>query len=117
MTLKKKTKKTKVDGLGPEDVKKIRAAIRLVWQRSSYARKLCVERATHKDGFPRCELCKKKVPKIFVDHIEVVGDLDDGFIPRLWCPSSGLQALCKVCHQKKTNEERRTAKEKVKVGF
>jgi hypothetical protein len=106
----RKPKKQKVDGLGPEDIKKIRSAIRLVWQRSSYARKLCVTRSTHKDGFPRCEKCKGKVPKIYVDHIEPVGDLDDGFIPRLWCSSDRLQALCKKCHDEKTKLERQSKK-------
>jgi len=114
----KKQKPEKMDGgLGPKEIQKVRAANRLVWQRNSYARKLCIKRATHEDGFPRCEACKAKVPKIFVDHIETVGDLDAGFLSRLWCASSGLQALCGKCHGKKTSEERRLAREKAKVGF
>lgn len=98
---------TKIDGLGPKDVEKIRGAIRKVWH-WCYAKKLATARATsHKDGFPRCESCNRKAPKIFIDHIVPVGSLDEGFIKRLFCSSEGLQALCKACHQAKTNEERR----------
>jgi hypothetical protein len=100
----------KVDGLGPNDVAKLRAACRQVWHRS-HVRKLAAQRAVGDDGFPVCELCKETVPKVFIDHIERVGDMDGGFIQRLFCPSSGLQALCKTCHQKKTNAERKMKKE------
>lgn len=113
---KKKTKKMvqKVDGLGPYEIKKIRAAIRQVWHRSR-ARKLCVDRSRGRGDFHYCERCEKRAPKIFVDHIEKVGDVDGGFIERLFCPSSGLQALCKKCHDAKTKEERRLAK--IAEGF
>lgn len=108
---KKKAKKTAkkqteiVDGLSPKDIEKIRRAIRQVWSWST-PRKLCIKRATHKDGFPRCEACKKKVPKIYPDHIEPVGNVDSGFIARLFVPSIQLQALCKKCHDQKTRAER-----------
>lgn len=102
----KKQKPQKVDnGLGEQDVKRIRTALRRVWG-WNYSRKICVERAIGKDGFPRCEQCRKKVPKVFPDHIEKVGDVDAGFIFRLFVPSNRLQALCKKCHDAKTRHER-----------
>lgn len=96
----------KIDGLSPKDVEKIRRAIRQVWS-WSWPRKLCIKRATGKDGFPRCEKCKRKVPKVYPDHITPVGDVDAGFISRLFCSSKKLQALCKKCHDRKTREERK----------
>jgi hypothetical protein len=104
-----KKKIEKVDGLSPYDVKKIRSAIRQVWQRS-HVRKLCVNRCIGVGGFSYCEQCKKRAPHIHIDHKVRVGDVDAGFIARLFCPSSGLQGLCKECHRVKTNAERRQAK-------
>lgn len=101
----KKTKPEKVDGLSPENIKMIRIAIRQVWS-WSHPRKLCLARAVGKDGFSRCEECKQRVPKVYADHIINVGDVDGGFIARLFCPSSGLQALCKKCHDAKTKAEK-----------
>jgi hypothetical protein len=100
-----KPKVPKVDGLGPKDVAKIRSAIRQVWHRS-HPRKLAQQRAVGKDGFFRCEGCKKKTPKVCIDHKIAVGDVDGGFLKRLFCPSKDLQALCVSCHNKKTKQER-----------
>lgn len=106
----KKKKPEKVDGLGPEDKKKLRTAIRQVWS-WSHARRLCVSRATDKStGFATCEGCFAIVAKIYPDHIKPVGELTEGFIERMFCPSSGLQALCKVCHGKKTRQENKAGK-------
>lgn len=102
----KKAKAEKVDGLGPDDIKKIRSAIRQVWH-WSHAKKLVVKRCTKADGFPYCETCKKRCPKIFVDHIKQVGDVDGGFIYRLFVPSKQMQGLCKKCHNLKTKDERK----------
>lgn len=102
---KKKIKVEKVDGLSAADVAKIRTAIRQVWH-WSYPRKLCAARCVGKGGFSYCEKCKKKVPKVFIDHIENVGDVDGGFIKRLFTPSKNLQGLCHDCHKIKTAEER-----------
>lgn len=101
----KRQKLAKTDGLGPYEIKKIREAIRLVWHRS-HARKLVVVRCTRKDGFEYCEKCKQKTPHLKIDHIEKVGDVDEGFIKRLFIPSKGLQGLCKACHDLKTSIER-----------
>ena len=50
-----------------------------------------------------------------VDHIVSCGSLRSfedlpGFTERLLCETSGLQVVCKKCHQKKTNEEREQRK-------
>lgn len=105
----KRVKIEKTDGLGPLETKKIRAALRLVWHRS-YARKLVVGRCMGFDGFPRCEKCGKKTAQLKIDHIQTVGGVDSGFLNRLFCPSSGLQGLCKACHDGKTREERKAAR-------
>lgn len=104
---RKKLEKT--DGLGPLEIKKIRTALRLVWHRS-FARSLVVERCLDSKGFPRCEKCNCRTPALKVDHVEKVGDVDSGFIERLFAPSMFLQGLCKKCHDEKTKEERRKAK-------
>lgn len=109
---KEKLAERRVDGLGPHLVAKIRSALRVVWQRSE-ARKLCVKRVTLPDGYYLCEAPKCEgivYPKVYIDHIETVGDLDEGYLERLFCPSSGLQALCKKCHDKKTRAERAAKK-------
>jgi hypothetical protein len=100
-----KKKIARTDGLGPFEVKKIRSAIRLVWHRS-HARRLVVLRCTGKDGFTYCEKCKKRTPQLKIDHIEAVGEVNGGFIKRLFCPSKKLQGICKTCHDSKTREER-----------
>lgn len=101
----KKTKE-KVDGLSRNDIAKIRIAIRKVWQ-WSHPRRLAIKRATLDNDYFACEGCGEIVPKIYVDHIVQVGDVDAGFIGRLFCSSSGLQAICKKCHAVKTKEERK----------
>jgi len=101
----KKKKLTKTDGLGPYEIKRIRSAIRQVWSQC-YARLLVIKRCTKEDGFSYCEICKKITPKLKVDHIEPVGDVRDGFITRLFCPSTRLQGLCNECHKIKTKNER-----------
>jgi len=50
-----------------------------------------------------------------VDHIVSCGSLRSfedlpGFTERLLCEASGLQIVCKACHQAKTNEEREQRK-------
>ena len=108
---KEKRKERQFDGLGPFMIQKIRNAIRQLWMRSSPARKIVVKRSELKGGYSRCEKCKKKVPKVYIDHKVRVGDLDNRFLNRLFCPSNGLQALCKICHDKKTAIEKKSQKE------
>jgi len=105
---KKSAKKLKLkghDGLGPLEKKKIRTALRLVWHRS-FPRKEAVKRAALPGDYFRCEKCKTKVPKICVDHIVPCGEVNSGFIKRLFCSSKGLQCLCKKCHLIKTRKDR-----------
>jgi len=116
--VKKRKKKVveKVDGLSPKDISRIRTAVREVWYWST-PRKLAIARAIGKDGFPRCDGCRKKVPKTYVDHLVNVGKVDGGFIKRMFVPSSGLQNLCKRCHDKKTREERAALKRDKYLDF
>lgn len=113
---KKKIKLTATDGLGPYEIKKIRNALRQVWHRSK-ARRLCVERCIGADKFFYCEHkdCKKKTPQIKIDHIKKVGEVDGGFIERLFVPSNKLQGLCKPCHDAKTKKENADAKKTKKI--
>lgn len=105
-----KKQKIRIDGLGPDDLKRIHKAIRQVWC-WSHPWRLAKKRAMHKDGFPRCEKCKKKVPKVSVDHIQPVGEVGGPeYIQRLFVPSDLLQCLCKKCHDVKTREERSKTK-------
>jgi hypothetical protein len=113
----KKEKPKQVDGeLSRKDIQRLRQAIRKVWS-WSYARKVCIARATDTDGFGHCEKCKQKVPKVYADHIKKVGLVDEGFITRMWCSSKELQALCKKCHDKKTRDERKEDKELEEMLF
>lgn len=101
-----KRAKERIDGLGPDDKKKIRAAIRQVWAWST-PRRLTVKRAARPNDFWFCEGCERVVPKITVDHIHPVGEVDGPeYITKMWCPSSQLRALCNPCHKAKTKAER-----------
>lgn len=105
----KRGKLKPTDGLGPKEIKRIRAALRDVW-RYSHARKLVEKRCTDSGGYKRCEKCKKRTPSFKVDHITPCGDVDEGYIKRLFIPSKYLMGLCSKCHQIKTNEERKRLK-------
>jgi len=111
--MKRKAKAERIDGLSPDDIEKIRRAIRQVWSWST-PRRLCIARCTDAEGFPFCEQCGERCPKIFVDHIARVGDVDSGFIARLFTPSKNLQGLCKKCHAKKTNQENKLKRDQKK---
>lgn len=108
---KRKTAAEKIDGLGPDDLQKIHKAVRQVWS-WSHPWRLVKKRCTHEDGFMRCENKKceskgKPVPKVFVDHIDPVGEIGGpDYIKRMWTPSINLQGLCKKCHDAKTKAER-----------
>lgn len=108
---KRKVATAKVDGLGPKDLKRIRSALRDVW-RWNHARQLVLKRCLIAGGFSRCEnkKCKKKCPKVFVDHISPCGDVrEPGYILRMFIPSRQLQGLCQKCHTAKTKQEREDA--------
>lgn len=106
MKRKRKEKKEKVDGLGPDDLKRIHSAVRKVWA-WSHPRRLAIKRAVDKKGFSFCEDCLQRVPKVTIDHIDPVGEVGGkDYIKKMWCPSTKLMALCNPCHRKKTNAER-----------
>lgn len=109
-----KKKVEKMDGYGPRERQQVTSAIRQVWQRSR-ARQLVIKRCTDGEGYPVCEQCKQRCPKIQVDHIEPLGTIDsDRYIPRLFCSSVQMRGLCKKCHAPKTKaeaKERRRKKE------
>lgn len=93
-------------GLSAKQIKQLRSAIRQVWSWSP-ARKICIARATDAKGFGHCEICKKKVPKLFADHLKACGGvLAPDYLPRMFGSSKTLQAICKKCHDRKTREER-----------
>lgn len=103
---KKISRKTveKIDGLGPQDIKKIITALRKVWS-WSYARRLVIQRCTGRGGFSYCEGCKKRTPKVFVDHTDAVGAFGPDFVNRLFVPSNQMKGLCKECHKEKTKKD------------
>ncbi len=111
---KKKEILPKVDGLGPKEIKQIRTALRQVWS-WSYSRRLVVARCLLPNGFSKCEKCKEVVAKIFVDHKKQVGDVDEGFIKRLFVASRYMWGLCKKCHDPKTRAERKAKRDKIKA--
>lgn len=87
-----------------EDVRKIKRALRQVWA-WSHARRLVVKRCDLGGGYARCEKCRKRAPKIHVDHITPVGTFNDGYVRRLFVPSDKLQGLCQKCHKVKTKAD------------
>jgi 5-methylcytosine-specific restriction endonuclease McrA len=111
------------------------SAIKKVWHRHprrlQVLQRVRIERQEFKkDGMPRarpsifykCDECgalakgqrSKSHPQIHVDHIDPVVPLTgydnltwDGYIKRLFCDPSNLQAICNICHDQKTANERR----------
>lgn len=58
-------------------------------------------------SFYECELCKGEFDNLEVDHIDEVGSFTGNFndyIERMYCPLKNLQALCSICHQRKTSK-------------
>jgi len=105
-----KKKVEKIDGISQKDRTRIRAALRHVW-RYSHPWKLVTQRCLLPDGFSKCEKCKKKCPKVFVDHIQYIGEVDDGVISRMFVSSKKMQGLCKKCHDAKTKIDRKKMKQ------
>jgi 5-methylcytosine-specific restriction endonuclease McrA len=63
----------------------------------------------------QCKECSQWFPdkKINVDHIIPAGTLRcandlPGFVERLFCEVDNLQVLCETCHNKKTQDEKRS---------
>ena len=99
---------------------KLRSAIRLIWSRSA-ERRTILKQAIYKvhidDTHPietvfDCPICKKVWPVQMaeVDHEPPIGTLeswkDTGkFIEKMFFGPQ--RAICKLCHRKKTTEQRR----------
>lgn len=102
----------------------IRSALRRAWLRSpERTEALLGARREYKGDNVRqkweyqCNKCRKWFiqKEVSVDHIIPCGTFlkhEDWstFGPALFCDSSGLQVLCKTCHNAKTKEERKNAK-------
>lgn len=109
----KKVKPKKIDGFSPDDARKIRTALRQVWS-WSHPRRLVIKRCLIEGTeYSRCEGCKQKCAKIHVDHLQNVGEVDEGFIKRLFVSSAQMQGLCSECHREKTNAER--TRDRIKI--
>lgn len=107
----KKLRPPMIDDLNDDDIKKIKRVLRQAWS-WSYSRRLVIKRCDIGGGYSRCEGCKKKVPKIFVDHIEAIGTFDPKtYILRSFVPSRFMQGLCQPCHKVKTKADMKAMKE------
>ena len=104
----------------------IRSALRRIWMYSELQTN-AKNAARVARGVYRCAHCTKLVgPKLIkVDHIIKVtpNGFDPDANPRQWgelierllyVKPSGLQALCKTCHDTKTKEEKNEAKQNIK---
>ena len=101
--------------------KRTRAYIMTSLRQASYkwpSRNLALKEARISRGVYECAGCKSHFGRkeIQVDHIIPVMPLNgsDDFnviLERLFCPSEGLQILCKPCHKDKTDLENKARKE------
>jgi 5-methylcytosine-specific restriction endonuclease McrA len=78
------------------------------------ARKKVFDGQYTKNGKPiykfhwQCAACRewfKDIKMLEVDHIDQIGPFEgnwDNYINKMFCEQSNLQALCVVCHKKKT---------------
>jgi 5-methylcytosine-specific restriction endonuclease McrA len=86
----------------------IKAALRRTWGRSKQ-RQGALNAAKISYGLYRCAECKQtnKRKNIEVDHIVAIGRFTtfDLYIERLFCDTSGLRVLCKMCHKGKTKTD------------
>lgn len=122
----------------PKERGLIKGAIRRVFSRSELRRKVLDssvikgytdssrKRVTR---WAKCPECKEMTPAYLmeVDHKEPVVPLEltledmswDYLVDRIWCAEENLQAVCKVCHKKKTKaegKERRALKKRRKLN-
>jgi len=111
--------------VGIEKVKKPlnkKSFVIMVLRRGSYKwppRNEVLKSARVDRGMYQCNVCKTVVGRkdISLDHITPVVSLSgfttwDEYIDRMYCDASGFQAICTVCHDKKTAMERELRKEK-----
>ena len=97
----------------------VRSALRKAWSKwpPKYEllneNRVIVEGKRHKYEYT-CESCGQrfKQKEVQVDHREPTGSLKDyselpEFVRKLFVSKENLAILCKSCHQRKTNDERR----------
>lgn len=90
---------------------KLRSAIRLIWSRSKERREI-LKKVTL-EGYFKCPICTISWPIQLaeVDHEPPLGTFDDwhkveDYINRMFFGPQ--RAICKLCHRRKTNEQRKT---------
>jgi 5-methylcytosine-specific restriction endonuclease McrA len=114
-TAAKKPKKAKVW----KWEKYIFAAARKTWRWSPVRREVIKEAKFGE--FYRCNVCRKYVDEIQVDHINPIVPPETGFTTwdsyfnNLYCDKSNLQAICIPCHRFKTTFEQSKRKKKPKL--
>lgn len=92
-----------LNGATAERARKI---LRELWHQRSWQKKAALARATDAEGFTVCEQCKRRAPKVHVDHIVKCAEPDAEFLARLFIEPAHLQVLCLRCHGDKTWCER-----------
>lgn len=102
----------------------IRSALRRAWSKYPVRFQVLQEVRKPYEGDDKrtkwvypCADCKQwfKTKEVEVDHIESAGSLKSyedlaGFCKRLFCEKDNLRVLCKSCHKKRTQEERKNAR-------
>lgn len=99
---------------------KLRSAIRLIWSRSAERRAiltkaLYVDPKT-KNKYFKCPICNIDHHQAMadVDHIDAVGAINlgdlTGYVNKMFY--SPQRAICKICHKKKTVEDRKSMRKK-----
>jgi 5-methylcytosine-specific restriction endonuclease McrA len=99
----------------------IRSCLRRAWSRYPVRYQVLKEAQKPYTGTDKrtkwlyeCADCSQdfKTKEVEVDHIVGAGSLKDysdlaGFCERLFCEKDNLRVLCKPCHKKRTDEERK----------
>lgn len=90
------------------------------WQAS---RKIALNKNRYARGLYLCEICRKVFhgDLMTVDHICPIVPLTgwdswDGYIGRLFCDASRMQAICKPCHSLKSKAENAKRREYTKAA-
>jgi len=101
----------------PSTEQQIASALRAVWKISDQ-RKECLKRSKVKGvaNAHLCSWCEKITTDWSVDHVRRVGvrpgsrnattETWDSYIENMFCPTFGLQTLCRQCHHYKTQAEK-----------
>src|ERR1700719_5223368 len=93
---------------------KLRSALRLIWSRSTERRTVLKAAMQVDEGYQCfcCPICNKAWPiqMAEVDHEPPIGTLENWkdtskFIEKMFFGPQ--RAICKLCHRKKTNEQRK----------